>query len=165
MKARAEPRGSAGSGPCRTQRLAKLFRYRSFGQVVDVRGDGLELGRIKDPTPAFHARVRCALTDDGHHLVGLVAMFPLIVREVADRRSEQVAGDRAVTATLVAVTCGATTQEDGSALAQERILGDLGRRWGWRLAQESERHETARHQSQHHQEDKPRGRGIDGGDR
>ena len=96
----------------RNSRLAQLLRHRLFGQIINIRRDGLDFGWIEHAAPAVHSRVGHALGDHGDHLVGTIAVLPFLVGEVAHGRTDQVGGQRAVATAVIAVAGIATRQKD-----------------------------------------------------
>ena len=155
------PKDTDWRGHCRLGRgLSQKLRHGLPGEVEDIGGNGAKLGGFEHQAPAGHACTLDALGDDAEHLIGLAAVLPLAVADIADWRTQQAARDRAVAATFLAVTGRAAGEVDRSAFEQERVAGDLRRR-GRRWSAEYEVSQTPRdHQAQHSQENPTRDRGI-----
>ena len=148
-------------GHCRLGRgLSQKLRDGLPGEVEDVGGDGAELGGFEDQVPSGHAGALDALGDDPKHLLGLAAVLPLTVADVADGRTQQAARDRTVAASFQAVAGRTAGEVDRPAFEQQGIARDFRRRGRGRRPEHEVRESPGDDQAQHSQEDPARRRGI-----
>jgi len=152
---------SACSGCGLTQNL----RHGLPCQVEDIGRDGAKLGGFEHQTPAGHACTLDALGDDAKHLLGLAAVLPLAVADIADGRTQQAARDRAVATSFLAMTGRAAGEVNRPPLEQELIACDFWRRRRGRRAEHVVRQEARGCEPKHSQENPTRGRGINSGRR
>jgi hypothetical protein len=145
--------------------LTQDLRHGLPGQEEDIGRDGAELGGFEHQTPAGHACTIDALGDDAKHLLGLAAVLPLAVADIADGRTQQAAGNWAVAATFQTVAGRAATEVDRPALEQEWVGDDFRRSRRGGRAERVVSQKARGCEPEHSQENPTRGRGVNSGRR